>query len=54
MKTSKDQRNKVLSLIEDVIDTLIEARNYATDEMLIEATEKMFEVRRILEGKNEN
>lgn len=52
MKTTNDQRNKVLSLIDDVIDTLIEARNCATDEMLIEATEKMLEVRRILEGKD--
>lgn len=44
-------KDTLLLLIDDVIDTLIEARNNVTDEMLIEATEKMFEIRRILGGE---
>lgn len=44
----------VFELIEDVLDTLIEAGNGVTNEMLHEAADKLFRVRDILEKAAED
>jgi hypothetical protein len=51
---AKSKNKEAISLIEDVLDTLVEVGNGVTDEMLHEAAEKLFKVRALLKGGQNN